>query len=75
MKRIDKQEMLDMILDAKREDPETGEFAEWLAEYLAKRVNKIIEGIDPCDVCAYNPPSSMDGKPCSLCPTRGKMEG
>lgn len=31
--------------------------------------------VDPCDVCAYNPPSSMDGKPCSLCPARGKMEG
>lgn len=22
----------------------------------------------PCDLCAYNPPSSGDGKPCSMCP-------
>lgn len=22
----------------------------------------------PCDLCMYNPPSSMDGKPCSYCP-------
>ena len=37
--QIDKQKMLDMILDAKREDPEIGGFAEWLAEYLAKKNN------------------------------------
>ena len=23
---------------------------------------------EPCDVCRYNPPSSMDGKPCTMCP-------
>lgn len=22
----------------------------------------------PCDLCAFNPPSSADGKPCSMCP-------
>ena len=22
----------------------------------------------PCDFCAYNPPSSFDGKPCACCP-------
>ena len=22
----------------------------------------------PCGLCAYNPPSSMDGKPCCVCP-------
>lgn len=22
----------------------------------------------PCDLCMYNPPSSFDGKPCSMCP-------
>jgi hypothetical protein len=25
----------------------------------------------PCDVCRYNPPSSTDGKPCSVCPAEG----
>lgn len=22
----------------------------------------------PCDLCMYNPPSSIDGKPCCMCP-------
>ena len=26
------------------------------------------EPLSPCDVCMYNPPSSMDGKPCCMCP-------
>ena len=29
-----KQKILDLIIAAKRTDPETGSFAEWLAEYL-----------------------------------------
>lgn len=33
---IDKQTMLDLIVEAKRTDPETGSFAEWLAEYLVE---------------------------------------
>ena len=35
---IDKQTMLGLIIDAKRTDPETGSFAEWLAEYLAEHM-------------------------------------
>lgn len=35
---IDKQTMLDLIVEAKRTDPETGSFAEWLAEYLAEHL-------------------------------------
>ena len=34
MMAIDKQTMMDLIIEAKRTDPETGSFAEWLAEYL-----------------------------------------
>lgn len=26
------------------------------------------EPLSPCDVCMYNPPSSMGGKPCYICP-------
>ena len=33
-KAIDKQTVLDLIIEAKRADPETGSFAERLAEYL-----------------------------------------
>lgn len=29
----------------------------------------------PCDVCRYNPPSSMDGKPCCVCPAERRTEG
>ena len=25
----------------------------------------------PCDLCVYNPPSSLDGKPCTYCPATG----
>ena len=28
----------------------------------------------PCDWCVYNPPSSMDGKPCTLCPAVANPE-
>ena len=24
--------------------------------------------LSPCDVCRYNPPSSGDNKPCTICP-------
>ena len=26
------------------------------------------EPTSPCDLCRYNPPSSCDGKPCTMCP-------
>ena len=28
----------------------------------------------PCDVCLYNPPSSGDGKPCTMCPASSLPE-
>ena len=34
---MDKEAMLSLIIDAKRTDPETGSFAEWLAEYLTEK--------------------------------------
>lgn len=27
----------------------------------------------PCDVCRHNPPSSMDSKPCCVCPAEGRI--
>ena len=24
--------------------------------------------VEPCTFCVYNPPSSCDGKPCTICP-------
>ena len=38
MRAIDKETMFDLIIKAKRTDPETGSFAEWLAAYLVERL-------------------------------------
>ena len=38
---IDKQTMLDLIIEAKRMDPETGSFSEWLAEYLVDHLTTL----------------------------------
>lgn len=37
-REIDKETMLDLIIKAKRTDPGTGSFAEWLAEYLVEHL-------------------------------------
>lgn len=29
---------------------------------------------EPCTLCVYNPPSSCDGKPCTMCPAVAKGE-
>lgn len=29
--------------------------------------------LSPCDFCRYTPPSSMAGKPCSICPAEGVL--
>jgi Lar family restriction alleviation protein len=28
--------------------------------------------ISPCDLCRFAPPSSMDGKPCTMCVAEGR---
>ena len=28
----------------------------------------------PCDLCRFNPPSSCDGKPCTMCVAEGSAE-
>ena len=38
VRTIDKRIMLDLIIEAKRMDPETGSFSEWLAEYLVEHL-------------------------------------
>ena len=41
-----------------------------IAAYLAE--NGVMVGSSPCDLCRYNPPSSGDVKPCSMCPAAAK---
>ena len=47
---IDKQTMLDLIIEAKRTDPETGSFAEWLAEYLVERLPALTHPNEPLTI-------------------------
>lgn len=44
---IDKRIMLDLIIEAKKTDPETGPFSEWLAEYLVDHLPTLIQQNGP----------------------------
>ena len=57
---IDKQAMLDLIIDAKRTGPETGSFAEWLAEYLIKHLPTLTQPNEPL---TWNELGNMVEKP------------
>ena len=59
-KTIDKQTMLDLIVEAKRTDPETGSFAEWLAEYLAEHLPTLTPPNEPLSIEQLR---EMDGEP------------
>ena len=78
-KAIDKQTMLDLIIEAKRMDPETGSFSEWLAEYLVEHLATLTPPNEapPCyqpdgDGCVYQCYDGDDEpidkcKECPLC--------
>ena len=57
---IDKKEMLDLILEAKRKDPETGSFSVWLPEYLVAHISTIIRPNEPLTLEQLR---EMDGEP------------
>lgn len=57
---IDKQTMLDLIIEAKRTDPETGSFAEWLAEYLVEHLPTLTP---PNEALTLEALREMDGEP------------
>ena len=45
--------------------------------YAIDRAIEVLKGLSsvqptPCDVCRHNPPSSMGGKPCCICPAEGR---
>ena len=50
--------------------------ADAIAELLvrAEAAEKKIKQLTPCDRCAYDPPSSGDGEPCSFCPASKKED-
>ena len=53
---IDKRIMLDLIIEAKKTDPETGPFSEWLAEYLVDHLPTIIQQNGPLSVLVNDEP-------------------
>ena len=57
---IDKQTVLDIIIEAKRADPETGSFAEWLAEYLVEHLPTLTPPNEPLTLEQLR---EMDGEP------------
>lgn len=40
-----------------------------------KKSSGVARGRTPCDLCRYAPPSSGNGKPCTMCPASAKEEG
>lgn len=64
---IDKETMLDLIIKAKRTDPETGSFAEWLAEYLVEHLSTLTPPNEPliCDGCLWAEMGALEK--CSSC--------
>lgn len=66
MRGINKQTMLDLIIEAKRNDPETGSFAEWLAEYLAEHMPTLTPPNEPLTLEELR---QMDGEPVWVTPT------
>lgn len=57
---MDKEAMLSLIIDAKRTDPETGSFAEWLAEYLTEKFPTLSPLNEPLTIQQLR---EMDGEP------------
>lgn len=53
---IDKETMLDLIVEAKRTDPETGSFAEWLAEYLVEHLPTLTPQNEPLSILVLDEP-------------------
>ncbi len=69
MDYIDRQTLLkdieETVFFSTRRGRESGE-----ARGARKVINRIMAARAaqlPCDLCRHNPPSSMDGKPCSVC--------
>lgn len=46
---------------------------EWVQAY-EMAIAALRERKSPCDLCRYNPPSSCDGKPCTMCPASPEVD-
>ena len=52
----------------------TGYFPkEFIIEAIETHIKIKQSEFAPCDVCLFNPPSSIGGKPCTVCPAQKKV--
>ena len=63
---IDKRIMLDLIIEAKKTDPEAGPFSEWLAEYLVDHLPTLTPPDEPltCEGCIHE---EKEHQNCNYC--------
>lgn len=77
MNMIDKDAVLNMI-DSNIEPHTHGAWDSGYNVALGEMREKIKQmptvETEPCTFCTYNPPSSGDGKPCTVCPAVAKGE-
>lgn len=76
---ISRQALLDAINEEieygeKHSSPENEQVNKGLR--IARKLVKASPTIEaePCTFCAYNPPSSCDGKPCTACPAHKRSD-
>lgn len=54
------------------EDFQQLDWYKYLVDPVLEKLREEMRKKDPCDVCSYSPPSSMNGKPCALCPATAR---
>ena len=54
-----REKLIDLIIDAKMTDPETGSFTEYLADHLISN-GVTVQGLDGCEYCNGLPFSQME---------------
>ena len=66
---IRRQAAIDCLIDALYDLDEV-DYADndFIKEELKRVPSVETKAKTPCDLCRFNPPSSGDGKPCSMCP-------
>lgn len=72
MRGINKQTMLDLIIEAKRNEPEDVRFSDWLAEYLADRLSTLTPPNEPLTMEELR---EMDDEPVWCCPKNDSAKG
>lgn len=70
MRPIDADLLMEKFKDGDSDTPEEKIFNQ-VARYFIRHAPTLTqpnEPLTPCNVCRFYPPSSCDGKPCTMCP-------